>query len=369
MNKNLSLMAIALAFVIAGGAAYGQSSAASAGSSATTQSAVTATPSKWSGSVGLKLEANAIPRTADYSQEFTNSNLFDEDSSKFDATTSFGGKYKFSAKDSFSFQQRIFYSPTYNPQRQDTAVLGNLRLHYSHKTSMFGGEGSMLYRLTLPTADGVLTEQRMIAGFAVIPEINWGLTPNLSVGYYGYFGGLFYSGPYRSLSKSQKDVVRGAYRAGANQAAVAKNLVGVETKSEAEAKAIDDSGQNAAIGRENAYFAKNGQQNGWYYFASGTNVSYSLTSNLSISQGIGAFIGYRDQRYLDRPSTRGLEAATSLDLQATKNWTVSAIVSQLAPNLEGSVDLSTGKPTFYTKQMSFYYPEQTLFTLNTSVSF
>lgn len=284
-------------------------------SSISTAQVGAAPPSKWGGSILFIYDKAARVKSLDENAKV----------SEFDTQTHFSANYKLGAKDTLAIVQRLFYSKSVvGNSTLDQAQLGNLRIQETHIGNLFGGDFALLSRLTLPTALENRRDFHQLGALTFIPDVSWGVTPKLTLGYSGYAAGSFYDDANRPTETA------GVTRFVQGAAATTFTVI-----------------------------------NQGY-------VSYSITDKLSVSQALGLSTTSRNSKKdltnLQEIS-RTFENASTLSYAPIKHVALSLGINQSAAIMEGSSDPVNGKPLDYEKDLVLFARDQTTYELTGSVSF
>ncbi len=295
-----------------------------ANTTATQASAVAAPAKKWGAAVSV-YAARGVDVNAEENLDPADANARTEVST----ITTLSANYKLSDKNKVSVNQRFFRDTMSNSNADSTTkiALGNMRVGYTRSTdaTIMGSDKIALpFQVSLPTVLEARRDYAKIMDIRFIPELNWTLTPVISVGYSGFFA-MYLNG-------------------------------------------------NSKIAADESARYNGGEimDNMKFYSVNSANLSETVNDTLSFFQSAGVSHGAKNHRILFSSSQYSysleLSAGLSVTPAAIKGLSVSADVTQTAPLQEGSSDI-LGKPIPYTSGIQLLNGAQSSYELTAAYSF
>lgn len=337
MKKLFVTASLAASFSLAASA---QSSSVSApASSPQTTSSTSATEvkpagkSKWSGSLLLVLEKDAINKDITLGSSSDNADI---DGTSLMTQTHIGIGYKRDNGDSIKVVNRLFYDQSLWSERQSNAYFGLMRINYTTSGKALGGDAALTVRTAVPVND-IYRDLNVLMGVALLPSVTWELTPKWSVSYNGYAGTMLYAGKIdEGYPGYKRDLAKGS-------------------------DYMDQATYNRVMNLS-------GAERSYINFDNSFAVNYNFTDTLSLSQSVGQGFGLKNYNHLKRV-TQAWSLGTALAWQATANVGIEASVSQGIADMPGAQDLVLGKALYFDNyNFGLFRPEQTTYGLNISMS-
>jgi len=311
-------------------------------STSTAEATAQETKSKWSASIMVLAEKDAatkITRDTPAGDAIRDDDNYDPDATNLNTQTHIGVGYKFDSGNSLKVTQRVYYERAVREDRQqyeDNGFFVPLRIAYNVPGKLWGGDGVMTYRASIPT-NRDYWETNYLGQIALIPSLNWDINPKWSVSYSGFAGAVLYNGQRsHELSTWEQWTI--------------------------------NSGTRPA-----SFYQRKMQESGAFRshvdFSNAVSVNYNITDDLSFSQSVGESFGLKNLDYLTRYS-QSWDLSTSIAWTVNKKVSLELGVSQGIADMPGSVDPNTDKAIYFDGyNVGLFRPEQTTYSLATTVSF